>query len=117
MMEAMDTQAPTDWQQAHNLMLRLLEGQQARLEEMVRMRTQEAEGRIQLFACQQDLCKKIEAQQMLMVQEGGGSGLPRMMAKGDVEAYLESFEKAATATKWDPGSWAARLGPLLIGPA
>ncbi|KYO25188.1 hypothetical protein Y1Q_0001805 [Alligator mississippiensis] len=35
MMEAMDTQAPTDWQQAHNLMLRLLEGQQARLEEMI----------------------------------------------------------------------------------
>ncbi|KYO33502.1 hypothetical protein Y1Q_0008690 [Alligator mississippiensis] len=45
------------------------------------------------------------------------TGLPWMTKEDDVEAYLEAFEQAATVAKWDPGSWAAKLGPLLIGPA
>lgn len=38
-------------------------------------------------------------------------------AEDDVETYLESFEKVAMVTKWDPRSWVAKLGPLLICPA
>ncbi|KYO29085.1 hypothetical protein Y1Q_0009886 [Alligator mississippiensis] len=84
---------------------------------MVRMRTQEVEARIQLFARKQDLCEKIEAQQISLVREGDGPGLPRMSVEDYVEAYLEAFERAVMATKLDPGSWVAKLGPLLIGPA
>ncbi|KYO38491.1 hypothetical protein Y1Q_0015720 [Alligator mississippiensis] len=40
-----------------------------------------------------------------------------MMGEDDVEAYLEAFEQEVTAAKWDPGSWATKLGRLLIGPA
>ncbi|KYO27357.1 hypothetical protein Y1Q_0021272 [Alligator mississippiensis] len=39
-----------------------------------------------------------------------------MTGEDDVEAYLEAFERAVMATKWDPGSWTAKLGPLIIGP-
>lgn len=93
-----------DWQQVHNIMLRLFKGQQAQLEEMVRMLTQEAEAQVQLFSCQQDLREKIEAEQMLLGREGGGTGLPRMSSSDDIEAYLEAFERAVMAAKWDPGS-------------
>lgn len=115
-MENMDTQVPTDWQQAHNLILRLLQGYQAKLEEMVQMTTQEAEAQIQLFLRQQDMCKKIKAQQMLLRREGGGTRLSRMSIEDNAEAYLESFGRVAMATKWNPRTWAARLRPLLIRP-
>uniref|UniRef100_A0A7M4FGE1 SCAN box domain-containing protein n=1 Tax=Crocodylus porosus TaxID=8502 RepID=A0A7M4FGE1_CROPO len=39
--------------------------------------------------------------------------LPRMSPDNNVEAYLEAFERTATAAKWDPSSWASWIGPLL----
>lgn len=33
------------------------------------------------------------------------------------EDDVEAFERMAMAAKWDPSSWAVRIGPLLIGPA
>ncbi|KYO33590.1 hypothetical protein Y1Q_0008753 [Alligator mississippiensis] len=111
----MDTQEPMTWQQAHTLTLHLLQGQQTQLEEMVRLQTQEAEARIQLWSRQQDLCEKLSEQQTFRPREGGMTGLPRMTKEDDVEAYLEAFEQAAMVAKWDPGCWAAKLGPLLIG--
>ncbi|KYO40150.1 hypothetical protein Y1Q_0022083 [Alligator mississippiensis] len=44
------------------------------------------------------------------------TGFPRMTKEDEMEAYLEAFERAAMAANWDPGSWSAKLGPLLIGP-
>ncbi|KYO31956.1 hypothetical protein Y1Q_0012184 [Alligator mississippiensis] len=111
----MNMPEPTTWQQAHTLTSHLLQGQQAQLEEMVRLRTQEAEARIQLWSRQQDLYEKLAEQQTFGPREGGMTGLPWMTKEDDVEAYLEAFEQATTVAKWDPGNWAAKLGSLLIG--
>ncbi|KYO45460.1 hypothetical protein Y1Q_0015121 [Alligator mississippiensis] len=62
-MESMEVQNPTDWQQAHILTLRILQGQQVQMKKLMQMRTQEAKARIHLFVQQQDLSKKTEAQQ------------------------------------------------------
>lgn len=111
----MDTQVPTDWQQVHSITLRLLQGQQMQLKEMVQVRA--PEEWIQRFSQQQDLCEKIEAQQMTLGREGEGARHPRMSPDDAIEAYLEAFERTATAAKWDPGSWVAQIGPFLIRPA
>lgn len=34
----------------------------------------------------------------------------------DVEAYLESFERAALAENWSPERWANYLSPLFVRP-
>lgn len=114
-MESMDIHTPVDWQQVHNLTLWLLQGQQAQLDEIVWMWTQEAKAWIRLFSPQQELSEKIEAQQVGLGREGDGPQFPIMTLQDDVEAYLEAFEITAVACKWDPSSWAVRIGPLLIG--
>lgn len=57
---SVDQQLPTDWQQAHAIMVHLLQGQQAQMEELVRVRAQEAEAKI-ILSRQWDLSKKLEA--------------------------------------------------------
>lgn len=54
---------------------------------------------------------------MSLGREGDGAMLPYISTDDDIDAYLEAFERTATAAKWDPGSWVARIGPLFIGQA
>lgn len=80
----------------------------------MRIRAKEAEARIRTFTRQQELSEKLKSQQTLISRDGGGS---RMSPQDDVEAFLEAFERPALSAKWDPASWAMRLGPFLIGQA
>lgn len=45
-----------------------------------------------------------------------GARKPKMTPQEDIEAFLESFERAALAAKWDWSGWPVQLGPLLTGP-
>lgn len=77
----MDIQAPADWQQAHNITIWLLQGQQAQLEEIVQVQTQDAEAKIRLFSWQQDLSEKIEAQQATLGRESDDPGSLRWLPR------------------------------------
>lgn len=52
-----------------------------------------------------------------MIHATEGLKLLKIMAKDDVEAYLESFQRVAVLTGWNKAWWAGQLAPLLISPA
>lgn len=88
-MKTMEVQTPADWQQVHTL---TLQGQQAQMEELARMRAQETEARIWLFTCQQGLSEKIKVQQVKLSREGEGARMPKMCPQDGIEAFLEATE-------------------------
>lgn len=53
-----DLGKPQDWQQALGIMLCLLQNQQVQMEELVRVRAQEAEAQILILSWQQELSEK-----------------------------------------------------------
>lgn len=50
---SINPQPPADWQKAHAVAIHLLQGQQAQMEELVRVPAQEAEACIMIFSRQQ----------------------------------------------------------------
>ena len=43
--------------------------------------------------------------------------IPHLNENDDIEVYLTTFERIATANKWEKVSWAPRLATLLTGKA